>query len=57
MHPKLISCRVMVDELRPFLPEQIAVEILEISLHTSPDQLQQRLQQAIDAADGLYDPI
>lgn len=57
MHPKLISCRVMVDELKPFLPEQIAVEILEISLHSSPDQLQQRLQQAIDAADGLYDPI
>ncbi len=57
MKPKLISCRVMVDELRPFLPEQIAIEDLEISLHVSPEKLQQRLQQAIDASDGLYDPI
>ncbi|MGP8252531.1 MAG: DUF1638 domain-containing protein [Terracidiphilus sp.] len=47
----------MVDELRPFLPEQIAIEDLEISLHVSPEKLQQRLQQAIDASDGLYDPI
>jgi hypothetical protein len=57
MHQKLISCRVMVEELRPFLPEQIEVEVLEISLHVSPEQLQRRLQEAIDASDGLYDPI
>jgi len=24
--PKLISCRVMIEELRPFLPEGIATE-------------------------------
>ena len=47
MNPKLISCRVMVDELRPFLPEQIAVEDLEISLHVSPE----KLQTAITAGD------
>src|SRR5208283_4642337 len=57
MDPKLISCRLMVEELRPFLPKQIAIEALEISLHVSPVQLQKRLQQAIDASDGLYDPI
>ena len=27
------------------------------ALHTSPEQLQERLQQAIDASDGKYDPI
>jgi len=57
MDPKLISCRVMIEELRPFLPEHIAVEVFEISLHVSPEKLQQKLQQAIDASDGLYDPI
>ncbi len=57
MDPKLISCRVMVEELRPFLPKQIAIEALEISLHVSPEKLQKRLQEAIDASDGLYDPI
>ena len=47
----------MIDEMRPFLPEHMAVEVLDISLHVHPEQLQKRLQQAIDASDGLYDPI
>ena len=57
MNPKLISCQVMIDELRPFLPEHTAIEVLDISLHVYPEQLQKRLQQAIDASDGQYDPI
>ena len=57
MNPKLISCQVMIDEMRPFLPEHMAIEVLDISLHVHPEQLQKRLQQAIDASDGLYDPI
>ena len=55
--PKLISCRVMIEELRPFLPEGIATEVFDISLHTQPRSLRERLQEAIDASDGLYDPI
>jgi len=55
--PKLISCRVMIDELRPFLPPGIETEVFEISLHTHPNKLRERLQQAIDASDGRYDPI
>ena len=55
--PKLICCRVMIDELLPFLPEGTATEVLEISLHVHPDQLREHLQRAIDAADGIYDPI
>jgi hypothetical protein len=55
--PKLICCRVMIDELLPFLPEGTATEVLEISLHVHPDQLSEHLQRAIDAADGIYDPI
>jgi len=47
----------MIEELRPFLPAGIATEVFEISLHTHPQKLRERLQQAIDASDGLYDPI
>jgi hypothetical protein len=57
MPPKLICCRVMIDEIRPFLPADVATEVLEISLHVHPEQLREHLQRAIDAADGLYDPI
>jgi len=47
----------MIEELRPFLPEGIATEVFDISLHTQPRSLRERLQEAIDASDGLYDPI
>jgi len=47
----------MIDELMPFLPEGTATEVVEISLHIHPDQLREHLQRAIDASDGIYDPI
>lgn len=55
--PKLICCRVMIDEIRPFLPADMETEVFEISLHVHPQDLQQTLQRAITASDGLYDPI
>ena len=57
MYPKLIACRVLIEEMRPFLPKEVATEILEISLHTRPEKLRAALQQAIDSSDGLWDPI
>lgn len=57
MTPMLISCRVMVDELRSYLPESTPVEVLEISLHTRPAKLRQALQGVIDRYDGKHDPI
>ena len=47
----------MIDEIRPFLPGNIEVDVLEISLHTRPAFLKSALQQAISAADGRFDPI
>lgn len=47
----------MIDEIRPFLPENFATEVFEISLHTRPEQLRETLQKAINASDGVYDPI
>ncbi len=55
--PKLIACKVMIEELLPLLPEPMETEALDISLHVHPERLRERLQQAIDAADGKFDPI
>ena len=57
MGPKLISCRAVMDQIRPFLPAGMEAEVLEVALHIRPDELQRRIQQAIEAADGLFDPI
>jgi hypothetical protein len=57
MVPKLIACRAVWEQVLPFLPPEMSSEVLEISLHVHPGRLQERIQQAIDAADGLYDPI
>ncbi|MBS1181450.1 MAG: hypothetical protein H6Q99_1330 [Proteobacteria bacterium] len=57
MTPKVIACQVMVNELRSLMPEDWAFESLEIGLHNRPRRLHTALQAAIDAADGLYDPI
>ena len=57
MPSKLISCRVMIDEIKLFLPEGVATEVFEISLHNRPEVLRAKLQEAIDASDGIYDPV
>lgn len=57
MSPALISCRVMVEELRPLLPEGAPIEILEMSLHTRPAKLREALQEAVNRFDGRHDPI
>jgi hypothetical protein len=57
MEAKLIACRVMIDEMRPFLPAHLPTEVFEISQHTRPKLLKAALQEAIDRADGKYDPI
>jgi hypothetical protein len=57
MKPKLIACRVMIDELRRFLPAAIETEVFEISQHIRPKLLKNALQEAVTRADGNYDPI
>ena len=57
MAPKLIACRAVASHLRPFLPPDLATEILEMHLHLRPARLRARIQQLVDAADGLFDPI
>ena len=57
MKAKAIACRVMEAELRALAPADTEFEIFEISEHVRPDQLANRLQEAVNRADGRYDPI
>ncbi len=57
MTAKVIACRVMFDELKALMPADTEFQGLEISLHNRPRTLRAALQEAVAAADGLYDPI
>ena len=57
MKPKVITCRVMLDEFRALMPDGTEFEIFEISQHSRPVALRAALQAAVEAADGCYDPI
>jgi len=57
MKPKVITCRVMLEEFRALMPKDTEFEVFEISQHTWPDTLRANLQAAVNRADGLFDPI
>ena len=57
MAAKLISCKVMADELRRYLPADVEIAAIDISLHIQPDRLRERIQCEIDLCNGRFDPI
>lgn len=57
MKPKVLTCKVMQEEFASLMPEGTEIDAFDISLHIHPAQLRTTLQTAIDAADGIYDPI
>lgn len=54
---KIIACRVVVEEMLPRLPPDVATETLEMSLHEHPGRLRTALQAAIDASAGGWETI
>jgi hypothetical protein len=57
LQPKIIACENVVKEILSLLPEGMSYTIVESGLHKKPDQLKVYLQEQIDEADGLFDPI
>jgi hypothetical protein len=57
MRTKVIACRVMIDEMRSFLPAEVEAVVFDISQHVRPKQLKVELQAAIDGLDGTCDVI
>lgn len=47
---KVIACRVVVEELAPFLRQGVEVQTLDFGLHRRPEGLRAALQEAVDAA-------
>jgi hypothetical protein len=46
-----------MEEMRPLLPEGLTCEVLDFGLHLAPENLRDRLQEAIDAASAVTDTI
>lgn len=46
---KLLACATVIEEMLPFMPRDLAYEVLDFGLHSNPDKLRQALQRGIDA--------
>lgn len=45
---KIISCRILEQEINKIVPDNIDVEYLDYGLHNTPEKLHQELQRVID---------
>lgn len=45
---KVIACATVIEEMKPLLPPEIEVELLDFGLHLRPEGLKGALQEAID---------
>jgi hypothetical protein len=48
----VIACEVVMEELRPILPDDVDYKVLRYGLHARPDGLRTNLQAAIDQVEG-----
>ncbi len=51
----MIACATVIEEMLPFLPEDITYELLEFGLHLIPTDLKKALQAKIDQASAEAD--
>lgn len=54
---KIIACATVIEEMLPFLPQEMATEVLDFGLHLAPGTLRQRLQEAVDASCNHFDTL
>lgn len=53
---KVIACATVIEEMTPFMPPELARQVLDFGLHLHPGELTGALQAAIDASLG-YETI
>lgn len=46
----VIACATVIEEMSPFLPENVSSETLDFGLHLQPNHLKKALQEKIDRA-------
>ena len=54
---KVIACATVIEEMIPFLPEDVPYEVLDFGLHLKPSELKKYLQKKIDKASEEADVL
>ena len=54
---RVIACATVIEEMLPFLPDNVAHEVLDFGLHLRPIELKRVLQEQIDEASKHADVI
>jgi Protein of unknown function (DUF1638) len=54
---KVIACATVIEEMLPYMPPEMAYEVLDFGLHQSPGKLKDKLQQAVDASCRDFDTL
>jgi hypothetical protein len=54
---RVIACATVIEEIQPFLPDDVSSETLDFGLHLRPEGLRKVLQDKIDEASELADVL
>lgn len=54
---RVIACETVIEEMLPFLPEDVPHEVLDFGLHIKPAELKKVLQEKIDEASTNADVL
>ena len=54
---RVIACETVIEEMLPFLPENVQHEVLDFGLHIKPAELKKVLQEKIDEASPKADVL
>jgi hypothetical protein len=54
---RVIACATVIEEIQPFLPDDVSFEVLDFGLHLRPEGLRQVLQDKIDQSSQTADVL
>lgn len=54
---RVIACATVIEEMLPFLPEDVSSDVLDFGLHLRPGELKKALQAKIEEASGQADVL
>ena len=54
---KVIACATVIEEMLPYMPADMAYQVLDFGLHQSPGKLRDQLQAAVDASGSQFDTL
>jgi hypothetical protein len=54
---RVIACATVIEEIQPFLPDDVSFEVLDFGLHLRPEGLRKVLQEKIDEASSKADVL